>query len=139
MITYRQTTVPVIYTKLKFMRASWPSILADCPDDLPLLQQIQSVAAGHACVSKLERSYQLIVKAEFPDDILERNGSSNEVIEWRSYYWKLYDAQSLVTDRDPPAEAIHIDKAGINTQFLDSLAHPKSCLPMLRATQNVVR
>ena len=136
MEVYRKNPIPVIYTELGFVRAAPPSILADCPEDLPRLQLLQSVAGGQSCVSELERPYWLIVKAELPDDIFVRNGNSWEVIEWRVYFWKLWDAESLVNDSQP-AEAIRLADAGVNAQFLNSLAHPTSCLPMLRETQKV--
>ena len=78
----------------------------------------------------------MFVKAEFPDDIQARGGSSDDVIEWRVFCWKLWDAESLVTNVQP-AEAISFEDAGIDADFLDSLAHPASCLSMLRQTQNL--
>jgi len=136
MDVYRQSPVPVIYTQLEFVRAPSTCLLADCADDLTLLNLLQRVAAGHACVSELESPHTLILKAEFPDDILDRSGTTGEVIEWRVFQWKLWDAESLVT-HSQPAEAVHPTNAGITPEFLNSLAHPKSCLPLLRTTQKV--
>lgn len=135
MDAYRKKPIPVIYTQLGFVRASSPCILADCADDLPLLQKLQRVAVGDHCVSELEVPHVLIVKAEFPDDILTRDGSTGDVVTWRKYYWKLWDAESYVTGCQP-AEAVDSTNAGIDTNFLDSLAHPTSCLPMLRKTEH---
>ena len=56
--------------------------------------------------------------------------------EWRMYFWKLWDVETLVNDSQP-AEAIRLADAGLSAQFLNSLAHPTSCLPMLRETQKV--
>ena len=134
MDAYRKKPVPAIYTELGFVRASSPCRLADCPDDISLLRQIQNIAAGHACVSELEIPHQLIIKAEFPDDILTRTGSSGDVIVWKFYHWKLWDAESLVTGAEP-AEAVRPTKAGIEDHLLQSLAHPTSCLPFLRMTE----
>lgn len=138
MDVYRKNPVPVIYTHIEFVRAPCPRMRADCRDDLPLLQQLQSIAAGHACVSVLEcdSPHTLIVKAEFPDDILSRDGTSGQVIEWRVFQWKLWDAESLLTNRHPPAEAVHPAVAGIDPEFLESLADPSSCLKMLRETED---
>jgi len=83
MEVYRKNPVPVIYTELGFVRAAPPSVLADCPEDLPRLQLLQSVAGGQSCLSELERSHWLIVKAELPDDIFARTGKSWDVVEWR--------------------------------------------------------
>src|SRR5687767_13125324 len=119
MDAYRKNPVPVIYTQLDFVRAAPPCLLADCPDDLPLLQQLQSIAAGHTCVSTLESPYQMIVKVSFPDDILSRDGTTGILIRWHCYHWKLWDAESLITGRQP-AEAIHPTNAGIDLTFLGS-------------------
>ena len=136
MDVYRKEPLPAIYTELGFVRKSAPFILADCPEDLSSLRKLQSVAAGDACVSKLEWSHTFFVKAELPDDIATRDGSSDTVIKWRVFYWKLWDAQSLVKD-SRPTEAISYEDAGIDADYLDSLAHPTSCLSMLRQTQNL--
>ena len=136
MDVYRKNPVPAIYTQLRFVRASGPCILADCPEDLPLLKQIQNIAAGNACVSDLETrpAHEIIVKVAFPDDILARTGDSSDAIRWKCYYWKMWDAESLVTGIEP-AEAMDSTDSGIDESFLDSLAHPTSCLPWLRMTE----
>lgn len=134
---YRKEPLPAIYTILGFVRKfATYGILADCPEDLPRLRELQSVVAGDACISSLERDYMLFVKAEFSDDILKRDGSSDDVIKWGVFYWKIWDAESLVKD-SRPTEAISYEDAGIDADFLDSLAHPTSCLPMLRETQKL--
>lgn len=137
MDAYRKNPVPVIYTQLDYVRAAPPSRLADCLDDLPLLKQLQNVAAGHTCVSTLESPHQLIVKVSFPGDLLSRDGTTGKVIQWRFYYWKLWDAESLVTGLRP-AEAVHPINAGIDHASIDSLAHPTSCLPLLRTTKDAL-
>lgn len=136
MDAYRKKPIPVIYTQLGFVRASSACILADCADDLPFLQKLQRVAAGDHCVSELEAEpeHELIVKVEFPDDILTRDGSTGDVVTWRQYFWKIWDAESYVT-RSRPAEAVNATNAGIDTDFLRLLAHPTSCLPWLRKTE----
>ena len=142
MDVYRKSPIPAIYTLLDFVRAPAPCLLADCPYDLSLLNKLKRVAAGHACISELEsldiRDSQntLIVKAEFPDDILMRTGTTDEPLHWRLFQWKLWDAETLVTNSQP-AESVHLANARITTDFLDSLAHPTSCLPMLRKTEKV--
>ncbi len=137
MNVYRKEPLPAIYTILGFVRKfATYGLLADCPEDLPRLRELQSVVAGDACISSLERDYMLFVKAEFPDDILTRDGSSDDVIIWGVFYWKLWDAESLVKD-SRPTEAISYEDAGIDADYLDSLAHLTSCLPMLRETQTL--
>ena len=61
---------------------------------------------------------------------------SGALIKWHVFYWKLWDAESLVTDQRP-AEAVRLANSGIDITVLDSLAHPTSCLPMLRQTQTL--
>ena len=137
MDVYRKEPLPVIYTQLGFVRELGTCMIADCPEDLSRLQQLQKIVAGEACVSEIEWSHGLFIKAAIPDDVLMREGTSGTVIEWRIWWWKLWDAQyaqSLVADRWP-AEAVRLTDAGIGTDFLDSLAHPTSCLPMLRQAE----
>ena len=133
---YRKTPLPIIYTRLGFLRKSGTCMIADCPEDLPRLQQLQDIVAGNSCLSEIEWSYALFVKAEFPDDVLEAKGTSDVVIKWRVFYWKLWDAESLVTDHRP-AEAVCLTNAGIRTDFVNSVAHSTSCLPMLRVTEDL--
>ena len=137
MDVYRKKPLPAIYTQLGFVRELGPCMIVDCPEDLSRLQQLQKIVAGDACVSEIEWTHGLFVKAAIPDDVLMREGTSGTVIEWRIWWWKLWDAQhaqSLVTDRWP-AEAVRLTDAGIGTDFLNLLAHPTSCLPMLRQTE----
>ena len=87
-----------------------------------------------ACVSELESAHEIIVKAEFPDDILGRSGDSGDVIEWKCCYWKLWDAECLITRRNP-CEAIDPRDVGIEDSYLVSLGHPTPCIPLLRTTE----
>ena len=134
MNVYRRDPVPAIYTCLRFVRDSGHQgrkiALVDCPDDLPRLRQLQSVIAGKACVSELERLYDFIVKAEIPDEIKTLSGNSYTLIEWRMFYWRLWDAKSLVTEQQP-VEAVRFEDADIDIKFLNSLASRESCLPFL--------
>ena len=63
------------------------------------------------------------------------DGTSDAVIRWRVFHWKLYDAESLVRDNHNPAEAVSLASAEIDNEFLDSLAHPTSCIPLLRQAE----
>ncbi len=129
----RTSPIPAIYTHLPFVRYRGPCILADLPEDLPLLQQLQGVAAGHACVSVLESPHELFVQASFPDDILSRSGETDDVIEWQCCCWTLWDAESLITSSQP-VEAVDPTSVGIDPFLLESLAHPTSCIPLLQKT-----
>ena len=95
MDVYRKKPLPAIYTQLGFVRESGPFLIADCPEDLPRLQQLQKIVAGNACLSEIEWSHAFFVKAAaIPDDVLIRDGTSDAVIKWVVFYWKLYDAES---------------------------------------------
>lgn len=135
---YRKRPIPAIYTELNFVRASKEHVLRDHPDNRSYLQRIQRVAAGQDCVSTLGTLYQLTIKASFPDDILERNCTTWSQIKWRYYYWKLWDAETLIVERELPTEAISLEGTGINRVFLNSIAQPKSCLPWLRTAQDAL-
>ena len=136
MDVYRQKPLPVIYTRLDFVRApSSVGIVADCPEDLARLRKLQSIVAGDICVSEIEWAYAFFVKLDIPRCIEKLDGTSDAVIQWRIFHWKVFDAESLVRDDHSPAEAVSLESAGIDTDFLDSLAHPTSCIPFLRQTE----
>ena len=136
MDVYRQKPLPVIYTRLNFVRApSSVGIVADCPEDLPRLRKLQSIVAGDICVSEIEWDHAFFVKLDIPHDIVTLDGTSDAVIRWRIFHWKVYDAESLVRDDHNPAEAVSLESAGIDTDFLDLLAHPTSCIPFLRQAE----
>jgi hypothetical protein len=105
-IAYRQHKFPVIYTELTFVREWSPSLLADCAEDLGWLNQLKEVASGKQCVSALEHPHVFLVTCEFPDDILERDGTTGDVLEWSSYGWKTYDVENLFISDMEPGEAI---------------------------------
>lgn len=134
MDVYRKEPLPAIYTKIPFVRESNPILIADCHEDLPRLRKLQGIAAGNNCISQFQWDHAWFVKAEIPDDIGTLDGTSDVVIKWRVFYWKLWDVESLVKDWEP-AEAVLLTSAGISDDFLDSLAHPTSCLDMLRQTE----
>ena len=136
MDVYRQRPLPVIYTRLDFVRApSSVGLVADCPEDMPRLRKLQRIVAGDICVSEIEWDYAFFVKLDIPHDIVTLDGTSDAVIQWRIFHWKAYDAESLVRGDHNPAEAVSLESAGIDTDFLDSLAHPTSCIPLLRQVE----
>lgn len=136
MDVYRQNPLPVIYTRLDFIRApSSVGVIADCPEDLPRLRKLQSIVAGDTCVSEIEWEYAFFIKLNIPHHIVTLNGTSDAVIQWRVFHWKVYDAESLVRDTHNPAEAVSLESAEIDNEFLNSLAHPTSCIPLLRQAE----
>jgi hypothetical protein len=115
---------------LSFVREAPPSLLADLPDDLDYLKRLQLVASGKECVSSLEASTQLILKADLPDNILSLVATSGDVVKWSYWYWKAWDVEYLIK-RGQPAEAVPIEGAGISAPFLDSIIDQRSCIPFL--------
>ncbi|WP_417389829.1 hypothetical protein [Gimesia sp.] len=118
---YRKKQLPVIYTKLKFVRVSNRGPLSDCQADIWLIRQVQKVVRGEACLSELESKHNHLIKAEFPSDILSLNGLSGGLINWKYFSWKRWDYESLETGLEP-AEAVPIKDAGIDIQYLYSLS-----------------
>lgn len=130
MDVYRQKLLPVIYTRLPFVRRSHPAWLADLPEDDEWLEKLKAVASGTRCISTLEPKHVFMVKCVIPDDILEKDGSTGEGITWYYYSWKMWDVQSLVTGRKP-AEAIPVEEAGLDPSFLETKANHDSCIRWL--------
>ena len=127
----RKKPIPLIYTYLSFVRRKNASVIADCPDDLDMLEAIQSVARGETCLSTLENPHEFLVKAKFPSDILEKSGQTDDLVEWYSWGWKTWDVESLVVHKELPSEAIALVEAHISRSSLELLAGPSSCIPLL--------
>jgi len=138
MDVYRTTTIPAIYTELDFVCRTNIFEIDDCADWLKRLRQIQDLVKGNACISSVdEYSYTFFIKAIFPDDILNRNGTSNEEISWHYYYWKSYDALKIIDSSiEKPAEALSLADAGIDSDRLDELASAESCIPYFQDTED---
>jgi 5-methylcytosine-specific restriction endonuclease McrA len=131
---YRQQSLPVIYTHLPFIRYVSNAVLADLPEDKYWLEQLKMVASGKRCISVLERPHELIMKGSFPDDILQRDGTTGDLITWQYYYWKLWDVESFI-NQDKPSEAIPLEQTGIGPSNLETLASDTSCVPLLKKCQ----
>jgi 5-methylcytosine-specific restriction enzyme A len=127
---FRRQKVPLLYTQLPFVRQAPPSGLADCAEDLEYLKRIQLAASGKECISTLEASHQLMIRIDFPDNVLEHDGTSGNLVKWFCWYWKAWDVEYLFKDGQP-AEAVPIQEAGIITELLDSIAEPRSCISFL--------
>lgn len=145
MDVYRKKTIPVIYTELDFIRTTTNTdgcIIVDCAEDLKLLHELQNVAADNVCISSLEQdqwTHTFLIKAVFPDDILDRDGTSGEVIIWHRYYWKSYDAERAINPpiKEKPAEAVPLTDAGIDRDRLEELASTESCIRSLQLTEDL--
>ena len=134
---YRREPLPVIYAQLPFVRYSAPVLWADVPEDLRRIEQMKKVALAECCVRTLESPGNFIVKCSLPDDILRRCGRTGQVISWRRFYWAIWDVQWFL-DEVEPAEATPCEEAGIDSQFLDSIASDASCIPLLLGSQRRV-
>ena len=136
---FRNNHIPILYTQLGFVRKQ-NRLLSNHTEDGSLLRTVQAVAAGNACVSELERPTEIIVKAEFPGDISsyteESDFDTRKGIAWRAYCWKTYDVECLLRSTQP-AEAVSLGDAGIEEEYLESLAAPTSCIPFLEDTVEI--
>lgn len=130
-IVYRRSCIPAIYAELPFVRKWSPCLLADCNEDLHLLNDIKAVASGRQCLSSLESPLTILVKCEFPGNILNRRGTTGDVIEWCRYGWKTYDVQCLLQPDVLPGEAMSLEKAEIDGDLLARLAERASCIEIL--------
>ena len=52
--------------------------------------------------------------------------------------WKVWDAEKLIT-HNKPAEAVSLREAEIDIELINSLAHPSSCVRILRETENMLK
>jgi 5-methylcytosine-specific restriction endonuclease McrA len=130
----RQQKIPLIYTELSFIRKSPPCILTDSEADMNMLKELQSIARGELCLSANENSHELRILDVFPDNIIDLEGCSGEIIEWHYYFWKIYDVESLYTDR-LPGEAVEISSLPIVINQIEELGITKSCIPLLKNTE----
>ena len=129
---YRKDPIPVIYTELNFVRASKECVLWTIRTTDPICNESSALLLV-TIVCQPGKVVSLTIKASFPDDILE---PVQLLIKWQYYYWKLWDAETLVEERELPAEAIPLEGTRIDQVFLDSIAQAKSCLPWLRTAQD---
>ena len=133
MDVYRQKPIPVIFTELPFVRRSDPSCFVDSLEDISTLHELQSVATGKHCVSVLEDRHAFVIKCVLPDDILERNGTTHDLLARHCFFWKMSDIETIFTGSEP-AEAVSLKEAGIYTAYLRSIAQKSSCIPLLQKT-----
>jgi hypothetical protein len=59
------------------------------------LQQLKDVAAGRKCISILEDHHEFLIKCVLPDDILDRNGLTDDLLNWRYFSWKMWDVKKI--------------------------------------------
>jgi hypothetical protein len=86
------------------------------------MKRLQLVASGRECVSSLEASHELILRADFADSILAYDGTTGDVIKWSHWDWKAWDVEYLIREGQP-AEAIPIVESGLSTSLLESITY----------------
>lgn len=127
----RRKPIPLIYANMPFVRESPVARFVDCQEDYELMTEMQAVARGEQCISSMEGASSIRLKCVFPDDILDRKGTSNDLLEWKEYYWRLYDVECMVSKRYPH-EAVTFKEAGISQSYVDQIVNRTSCIPLLR-------
>ena len=130
------TLIPCIYTELPFIRQSAIAMCVDSDEDRDILKRLKQVATGECCISVLEGPNQIIMKCVFPDDLTRKKGETGELVKFRYFYWKLWDAESLFTGK-MPGEAVSLEFAKIDFAILKTFASIKSCVPLLRKVQDL--
>lgn len=128
---FRINKIPIVYTQLPFLRKSPPIVWADCPQDLHLINKMKNIIDNSACVSVLESSHEIILRADVDDNIINCLGETNEVIKWQYYYYKPWDVEYLIT-KEKPAEAVLLKEIGIDDDYINRLSKRISCIEFLK-------
>lgn len=128
----RRHSIPAIYLSIPWIRRPFgTSCFVDSQEDLETLTEIKSVCSGNNCLSLLDSLSNFIIKGIFPDNILSMNGSSEELVEWQFFQWKVWDVLRFVEGNNP-SDAISLADAGLPSQYLNSISNQNSCVPLLK-------
>lgn len=128
----RRNSIPAIYLSIPWIR--FPDVVSrfvDSSEDIEMLTEIKSVCFGTNCISSLESPHTFMIKGVFPDNILSLDGTSEEIVEWQYYHWKLWDVLYFIKGGEP-AEAVPLKVASLSSQYLESISNQSSCIPMLK-------
>lgn len=137
MNVYRKNSIPAIYLTIPWIRKPSGKVLfADCPEDIEYIKQMQNVCSGSLCLSSFDRNNNFMIKAMFPETWKDYDGSSDDLIQWSYYHWKVWDILYLI-DNKKPVEAISLKQAGISDSYLESIENTKSCIPILKELRNI--
>ena len=137
-VTYRKTPVPLLYTKLPFVRVCRP-MYGDCAHDPGLVDDLILVARGVKCPTLLEMQDELIIRCDIPDFVLEPNGTRDSFLHcWQCFHWKVHDVAwwflhgVRLADVPCPSQTMSLEEAGITSEALGAIGAPTSCIPLLR-------
>ena len=113
----RKEPLPRIYAELPFVRENRGGFV-DSPGDVRRLELLQDIVKGKRCVSELDTDNRIVAKIEVSPEIVERAGTSGEIITWRYFYWKPHDASHVCEPGKPrPYEAVSVEDAGLDSMF----------------------
>lgn len=134
----RVSKIPTIYTSIPWIRKAGEAVWADCVEDIELIKQMKNVCSRKLCLSSFDSLAQFIIKAVFPDNWNEYNGTSEELINWNYYHWKVWDVLYLI-DGNTPNEAVSLKTANIPFNYLETIENKQSCIPLLRELKKKVK
>jgi len=118
----RREPAPGIYAEMSFVRVG-NGALVDSPDDSGLIELFRECAEGKRCISELDSDNLIVVKVDVPARVLKSRKHSYGVIEWLFYSWKPRDMYHVGDpDKHRPFEAVSLEAAGIDTDYLVSIA-----------------
>ena len=119
---YRKSAISDTYAELPFVRLGNGSFV-DSLDDSGLIKLFRECAEGRSCISELDSENLIMVKVDVPSRVINSKEHSGEIVEWLFYFWKPRDKQH-VSDffKHWPYEAVNLENAGIDTDFLVSIA-----------------
>lgn len=127
----RKNKIPAIYTSIPWIRKqTGAALFVDCQEDIQLINQIKNICARKQCLSSFESIHNIIIKAEFPDELNKMNGTSGELVEWCYYHWNVWDVMYFIEGKKP-CEAVPIADVGISFWYLESLQKEISCISLL--------
>lgn len=119
---YRNNALPGIYVELPFIRVSNGGFV-DSTADIGLIRFFRECAEGKRCISELNSENLIVVKVDVPFKVINNKERSGEIIEWFFYFWKPGDKTHVSEPgKRRPFEAVDLESAGINVDYLFSIA-----------------
>jgi hypothetical protein len=128
---YRKNPIPAIYYYIPWIRKSPNAQWADCSEDLELIHQMKNVCTGKLCLSSFDGGCDFLIKAIFPNDWNQYDGTTWESITWKYYKWNVWNVLYYIHNNEPN-EAVPLHDAGISIGYLENIVKPVSCIPILK-------
>lgn len=133
----RENKIPALYLTIPWIRKSEVCTWADCLEDIDLITQMKNVCNGKLCISSFDSRSEFIIKAVFPDNWNQFSGTSEGLIQWNYFYWKVWDVLYLIED-NAPYEAVVLSEANIPFDYLESIESRQSCIPLLKKLKKII-